>query len=450
MLRKNSIIYSSKLTTHSSQLTALALALALALVFVFVFAFVFSSCSDKKEVPLIEPEEIKKLPAVNVDSIFINHDEECIRKKAESIDKVFSNLRRRVGFNGTVLYAEQGRIVYEKAWGFRDLRRRKDSLHVDDRFQLSSVSKIFTAEAVMILRSQGKIDYDVDIREYIPEFPYEGITTRLLLHHRSGLSRYESLADGKWPNRNVPFFNDDMIDFYVLHKPTPYFKPDGGFNYSNVNYALLACVIERVSGMSFPDFMDTYIFEPIGMENSYIYEMPDSTKVPMYIDSIVQGYYMGRRRPMQAPNEYLNAVYGDKMMISNTKDMFRFWTAVDYGLLVPDSIQNEAFVPGSPKSRKRKDNYGFGLRISDKYPGCYYHYGWWKAYRSFFIRDEVDDKTLIVLTNTDKGPGSDHFWKIINDNTNSLPPASVNISYWENIEQKRLPYSCYDERDTIN
>ena len=64
---------------------------------------------------------------------------------------------------------------------------------------------MFTAEAVMILKNEGKIDYDVDIREYIPEFPYEGVTTRLLLNHRSGLSRYESLADAKWPDRKVPF-----------------------------------------------------------------------------------------------------------------------------------------------------------------------------------------------------------------------------------------------------
>ncbi len=413
-----------------------------------IIIFVLSSCSKNNRPIIIEPEEVKKLPVINVDSIFVSLDEEVIKEKAASIDKVFSHLRKKTGFNGTVLYAEQGRIIYDKAWGFRDLRKRADSLHVDDRFQLSSVSKMFTAEAIMILKNEGKIDYDIDIREYIPEFPYEGITTRLLLNHRSGLSRYESLADAKWPNRNVPFFNEDMIEYYVIHNPTPYFKPNGGFNYSNVNYALLASIVERVSGMSFADYMKANIFEPLGMSNSYIYEMPDTTKVPMYIDSVVQGYYLGRKRPLQAQNEYLNGVQGDKMMISTTKDMFRFCTAVDYGLLLPDSIQEEAFYPGSPKSRKRKDNYGFGIRISSQYSGCYYHYGWWKAYRSFFIRDDINDKTIIVLTNTDKGPNADHFWKIIKDKSNPIPPASVNISYWETIENLRLPYSCYDERNT--
>ena len=405
----------------------------------------FVSCSDKDN-EIIEPEIVKALPVINVDSIFINLDNEIIKKKAASVDKVMSNLRKKVGFNGTVLYAEQGRIIYNKAWGFRDLRKRCDSLQVEDRFQLSSVSKMFTAEAIMILKNEGKIDYDTDIREYIPEFPYEGITTRLLLHHRSGLSRYESLADTKWPDRKKPFLNEDMIKYYATHKPDPYFKPDGGFNYSNVNYALLASIIERTSSMSFADYMKVKIFEPIGMNDSYIYEMDPNSNVSQYIEDIVQGYYMDRRRPMQAPNEYLNGVKGDKMMISNTEDMFKFMTAVDYGLLLPDSIQDEAFKPGSPKSRKRKDNYGFGWRIPSKHPGCYFHYGWWKAYRSFFIRDDVNDKTIIVLTNTNKGPNSDHFWKIINDKTNPIPPASVNITYWETQIGSRFPYSSYRQR----
>lgn len=437
MSRKVSFSYSTIHTAHSSQL--------IALIIIFLTAIALSSCGNDKET-IIEPEVVKALPVVNVDSIFISLDKDIINKKAASVDKVISNLRKKVGFNGTVLYAEQGRIIYNKAWGYRNLRKRCDDLQANDIFQLSSVSKMFTAEAIMILKNEGKIDYDTDIREYIPEFPYEGVTTRLLLNHRSGLPRYESLADAQWPDRKKPFLNEDMIEYYAIHKPAPYFKPDGGFNYSNVNYALLASIIERTSSMSFADYMKVKVFEPLSMKDSYIYEMDPNTNVSTYIEDIVQGYYMDKRRPMQAPNEYLNGVKGDKMMISNTEDMFKFMTAVDYGLLLPDSIQDEAFKPGSPKSRKRKDNYGFGWRISSKYPGCYYHYGWWKAYRSFFIRDDVNDKTIIVLTNTSKGPNSDHFWKIINDKTNSIPPSSVNISYWETKNGRRFPYSSYRHR----
>lgn len=410
--------------------------------YLYIFLVLFLiSCSSENEEQYYTQEEIEQWPEVNVDSIFIDLDKPVLDQKRAQVDKVFTNLKKKTTFNGTVLFAEQGRIILEKSYGVKDLRARKGEIDVNDVYQLSSVSKMFTAEAIMILYNRGLLDYDTDIRNYIPEFPYDGITVRMLLTHRSGLSRYETLADNNWPDKRVPFTNNDMIDYYVKYKPDPYFKPDNGFHYCNVNYALLASVVERVSDKSFVDFMREDLFDVIGMHDSYIYDMPTDTMVSTYIPNCVQGYYLGRRRPRQAQNEYLNGVKGDKIMFSNVHDMYRFKLAIDYDLLVPDTIQEEAFKPGSPKYSKRKDNYGFGWRISRKYPDCYYHYGWWKGYRSFFMFDKVNDRTIIVLTNTDKGPNSDVFWKLLKDNTISLPPASVNIKYWETSENLRFPYN---------
>ena len=408
------------------------------------FALFFISCSSKNEPEQYTVEEIEQWPVVNVDSIFVDLDKPVFDKKVAQVDKVFTNLKKKTTFNGTVLFAEKGRIILEKSYGVSNLRTRKGDLKVDDVYQLSSVSKMFTAEAIMILKARGLVDYDTDIKEYIPEFPYDGITVRMLLTHRSGLSRYETLADNKWPDKRKPFTNDDMIAYYVKYNPTPYFKPNNGFHYCNVNYAMLASIVERVTGESFVDFMRDNVFDASGMGSSFIYDMPTDTLVSLYLPSnCVQGYYIGRRRPRQAQNEYLNGVKGDKIMFSNVEDMYRFKVAVDYGLLVPDSIQAEAFVPGSPKYSKRKDNYGFGWRISRKYPGCYYHWGWWKAYRSFFLIDKENDRTLIVLTNTDKGPSSDVFWKLLKDNTISLAPASINIPLLEFENNMKYPYSSY-------
>lgn len=398
------------------------------------------SCSSKNEPKQYTQKEIEQWPEVNADSIFIDLDKPVLEKKRAQIDKSLTNLKKKTTFNGTVLFAEKGRIILEKAYGVSNLRTRKGDLKADDVFQLSSVSKMFTAEAIMILKTRGLIDYDADIKTYIPEFPYDGVTVRMLLTHRSGLSRYETLADNNWPDKKKPFTNDDMIEYYVQYHPDPYFKPDNGFHYCNVNYALLASIVERVSGKSFVDFMREDLFDVMGMHDSYIYNMPTDTLVSEYLPNCVQGYYIGRRRPRQAQNEYLNGVKGDKIMFSNVGDMYRFKLAIDYGLLVPDTIQAEAFKPGSPKYSKRKDNYGFGWRISRKYPDCYYHYGWWKGYRSFFLFDKANDRTIIVLTNADKGPNSDVFWKLLKDNTIQIAPASVNISYWELNEGLKFPY----------
>ena len=409
--------------------------------YLYIFLILFLlSCSSKNEPKRFTQDEIAQWPVVNVDSIFIDLDKPILEQKYAEIDKVLTKLKKKTPFNGTVLYAEKGRIVLEKAYGVSDLRANKGALQVDDVFQLSSVSKMFTAEAIIILHNRGLIDYDADIKTYIPEFPYDGITVRMLLTHRSGLSRYETLADDNWPDKKKPFTNDDMIRLYIEYHPDLYSKPDNRFHYCNVNYALLASIVERVSGKPFVDFMRDEVFNTVGMRSSFIYDMPTDTLISTYLPNCVQGYYLGRRRPRQAQNEYLNGVKGDKIMFSNVGDMYRFKLAVDYGLLVPDTIQAEAFKPGSPKSSKNKDNYGFGWRISSKYPDCYYHYGWWKAYRSVFMFNKADDRTIIVLTNTDRGPKYDVFWDLLTDNTMSLAPASVNISYWELKENLDFPY----------
>ena len=413
--------------------------------YIVVFLALFLvACSSKDE--YYTPEEVETWPSVNVDSIFIDLDKPVFDKKVAQVDKVFKNLKKKTTFNGTVLFAEKGRIILEKSYGVSNIRTRKGDLNVEDVFQLSSVSKMFTAEAIMILNARQLIDYDSDIKTYIPEFPYDGITTRMLMTHRSGLSRYETLADNNWPDKRQPFTNNDMIDYYVKYKPDPYFKPNNGFHYCNVNYALLASIVERVSGKAFVDFMREDVFDAIGMRDSYIYDMPTDTMVSLYLPNCVQGYYIGRRLPRQAQNEYLNGVKGDKIMFSNVEDMYRFKVAIDYGLLVPDTIQDEAFKPGSPRYSKRKDNYGFGWRISRKYPNCFYHYGWWKGYRSFFMFDKTNDRTMIVLTNTDKGPSSDVFWKLLRDNTISLAPASINIPVMEIEDNVRYPYHSYRDR----
>ena len=365
---------------------------------------------------------------LSVDSIFFDLQKKQIDSRAATIESTFQHLCRKTGFNGVVLYAEQGNIVYKEAFGYADLTKRKTPLQVEDQFQLASVSKMFTAAAIMILKQEDKLDYDADLRTYIPEWPYEDYTVRLLLTHRTGISRYESLAHDHWKDKKIPLFNDDMIQLYVKYQPDPYFKPNKGFHYSNANYALLATVVERVSGMYFEDFMKKRIFEPLGMHHSFIYSMRDDTVVSSYIPCGIDGY-MSKRYITRVKNEYLNAILGDKMMYSTVEDLYKFNLALDYELLIPNTLLQEAFSPGSPQYNKRKDNYGFGWRIKSDQDSAAYHYGWWKGFRTFYLRDMRNERALIVLTNKDKGPGASHFWEIINDKSITLPPSSVNINY---------------------
>lgn len=377
-----------------------------------------TSCKERPHGPV---------PELKVDSLFVDLGKAKVERRMAMAEKAFDEMHRSQYLNGVVLYAEGEQVIFKKAYGWRNLVKQKDSIRLDDQFQLASVSKMFTAEAVMLLYSRGLLDYDDDITKYLPEFPYQDITIRNLLNHRSGLSRYETLADERWPDRGVPVSNDDIIRLYAQYKPDPYNQPDVTFHYTNVNYALLANIVEKVSGRHFEDFMRDEVFAPLGMERSFIYSLRGVDRIKTYVETDVQGHDLLRKGARRAQDDYLNGVLGDKGMYSTVEDLYRFRVAIDYGLFLPDSIQQEAFVPGSPLWKKG-ENYGFGWRMNENHPGVLFHFGWWKGYRSFFIRDIAKRRTLIVLTNTDSGVVGDALWEFVNDTTVQLPPVSINKS----------------------
>ena len=182
------------------------------MVLLVAFVSVLSSCKSCNN----EEEILENLPIVDL-NIFREADSIIIAQKAEELDKRFQRLVKLTGFNGTVLYTEKGKVVLKKAYGYQNVRRKRDSLSTSDPFQLASVSKMFTAMAVMMLKNERQLDYEDDIRKYIPGFPYEGVTVRMLLTHRSGLPRYMSIAQDHWSNKKIPLNNDEVIDLFVAH-----------------------------------------------------------------------------------------------------------------------------------------------------------------------------------------------------------------------------------------
>lgn len=374
----------------------------------------FVSCKQK------DPKD--NIPVIS-EHFFTDLDQESLNKKAAWIDGVYKHLNKKLGFAGAILYSEKGKLVYKKGFGYGDIRA-KEKITTNSSFQLASVSKMFTATAIMILQERGLLEYDEDIRTYIQEFPYENITSRLLLNHRSGLSRYMSLAHKHWKDKRYPLTNDEMLNLFVEHKPTIYFKPDKGFHYCNTNYALLANIVERISGKAFNVFVKENIFDPLKMNDSFIYKMPKDSMISAYITQGVPGYRYRGWRPIRQRNEYLNGVMGDKGVYSSVEDLFKFDQALYHGTLLSDSTLAEAYKKGSPNSRRRKDNYGFGWRIRKGMDSTVYHYGWWKGFRAFYIRDLKNEKSIIVLSNRAKGPGSHHLWSIIQNKKYDLAPIS--------------------------
>lgn len=381
------------------------------LIIVLFFLIVFS-CNNSPGDVEIEEKVYISTPRVVCDSA-------TARLKSEWIDSIFTKISKGYWFNGAVAYLEHGCLIYQKAFGISNFRT-KDTLSINSPFQLASVSKMFAGMSALILVEDGLLNLDADIKEYLPEFPYDSVTTKMLLTHRSGLSRYMSLAHDKWTNKSIPLTNDDMLDLFAEYAPDPYFQPDKGFHYCNTNYALVATVIEAITGMPYAEFVQQRIFDPIGMDDSFVYHMDQDTAVSFYVETEVMGHTYRSWRPIRVRNEYLNGVTGDKGIYTSIEDLAKFDQAISTNLLVSETTMREAFTRGSPKYRRRKDNYGYGWRIKESEDSTAFHFGWWKGYRAYYIRDMKTSKTLIVLTNKDKGPGSSIYWNIVHDTAHKV------------------------------
>lgn len=348
----------------------------------------------------------RPLPHIVADSVFMDAGKVLSPPTAARMDSFFSLQAERGRFNGTVVYAVWGRPVYEAAFGFSDISN-KELLDVHSSFQLASVSKMFTAMAIMILVEEGTLGVDDSITKYIPGFPYEGVTIRHLLTHRSGLPRYMPLAEKKWTGNGF-MTNSEMIRLLRTYRPRPYFKPDQEFHYCNTNYALLASIVEAVSKVSFDRFVAYRIFRPLGMNDSFVYNPENDTN-----PTPANGYTVRGRRVRRVGDHFLNGVMGDKGVYSSTPDLFKFNAALDEGTLISWEGLQQVFTPGSPTYAKRKNNYGFGWRIREDMDSTTYHFGWWKGFRSYFIRDMRHHRCLIVLTNTDQGVSSEQLWGLM-------------------------------------
>src|SRR5476651_482692 len=197
------------------------------------------------------------LIAGNIDSASAQNTN--VEKK---LDSLFSTLAGQGYLNGCVLIAEDGKPVYEKAFGYANFDT-KQPLTNQTMFELASVSKQFTAMAIMQLHAKGKLGYDDSLSKYFPQIPYHGITLNNLLHHTSGIPDFlswgEQQIDVKRMNNN-----QDVLAAIIRNRPSLYFNPGDTLSYSNTNYLLLALVVEKVSGMTFSNYMDKFIFKPLG------------------------------------------------------------------------------------------------------------------------------------------------------------------------------------------
>lgn len=316
------------------------------------------------------------------------------------IDEFMMNLHKKRSFNGNVLVAKNGKIIYERAIGWADYLHR-DSLKINSVFELASVSKPFTSTAIMMLVEDGKLRLDQNVKEFYPDFPYDSITVKLLLTHRSGMMNYVYFVDDLWKaqkkNERIGITNQDVMKLIAEHKPNPYMKPNRSFHYNNSNYMVLAAIIEKVSGKKFSEFMAENIFKPLGMKNTAVYSKAEYDKIP--VD--VVGHDRTWRRSVA--QNFLDGPVGDKGVYSTIHDLYLFDRAMRKSKLLKTQTMDSIYAAHNPMQRGHF-NYGYGWRtFQNEKHKVVYHTGWWHGFRHIYLRQLDKDITVILLSNLTNG-----------------------------------------------
>lgn len=331
------------------------------------------------------------------------------QNKTQRIDSLLQAMHQEGRLNGCVLVAENGKIIYNKSFGYAD-EEKKRCLNEHSIFELASVSKQFTAMAIVMLKEKGKLQFDDPLSKYIPELAdYNKITLRHLLNHTSGLPDYMIFRDSFFDKSKIAT-NQDIVEIMHKHHSELYFEPGTRWAYSNTGYDLLAVVVERVSGRSFEDFLQKFIFKPLKMDNTFVYAR---RLAPKKLDNYAYGYvYSDRLHKYVLPDEeentrfvvWLDGIHGAGSVNSTVMDLFKWDRALYTHKLVSEESMKAIFSdPGVSKVASQRYGFGWFLEEFADLGKIVNHNGGWPGYQTFIDRHIDKDKTIIVLLNHDDG-----------------------------------------------
>jgi CubicO group peptidase (beta-lactamase class C family) len=351
--------------------------------------FLTVGCSQKKSNTNNATEPNKKLVyAIALPSKISTEERARITIQSESF---YDSLLNGSGFNGGIIVAKGGNIIFEKYKGFINIDGQ-DSINAATSLHIASVSKTFTAMAVLKLQEMGKLNIEDSINRFFPAFNYPGLTVKSLLNHRSGLPNYLYFMEDTGWNKDSIIENKDVLNWLIEKKGLikNIGSPNIRFTYCNTNFALLALIIESVSGISYAEFMKENIFDPLGMTNTFVHFKGDNKVRSKSFD------WKGR----EIPDNFLDDVYGDKNIYSTPRDLLIWARALSDTIFLTAKSLELAYTPYS-NERPGIKNYGLGWRMNiyDNGKKIIFHNGWWHGNNAAFIRVLKEDATIILISN---------------------------------------------------
>jgi len=313
-----------------------------------------------------------------------------IDEKIQEIDNLFSYYNENGMFNGVVLVAENGKVSYHKAFGFSDFEN-KIPLDTSSVFSIASLTKPYTATAIMMLEERGLLSYDDKLSKYLPEFPEYADSIKIdhLLTHTSGIIDY--LSRGLKLQYKVPIITMQVVLDSLISQPNLSFPTGKKYSYSNSNYLLLALIIEKVSGQSYREFLEENIFDPLGMKHSNVRDEVNSN-IPDRVNAY-DAYWEINEDDLKYFEVGGNGIY------STVYDQFLFDQALHTEKLITQASLQKALDTTGLLDR-REYVYGYGWKIPiDVERNIVFHNGAIGGFCSELWRSIDEKESLIILSN---------------------------------------------------
>lgn len=293
------------------------------------------------------------------------------------------------GYIATVV--RDGEVSFESAGGMANLETG-EAVDADTQFRLASVAKQFTAMCVMMLRERGKLEYDSPITSFLPGLPgfARGISVRHLLSHTSGLMAYENIMP---PDLNTPLKDADVLELVKGTEET-YFPPGSEFRYSNTGYALLAMIIEHVSGERFPDFLKQNIFDELEMTGTVAHEEGRTT-----VPNRAYGYRRVNDAWADADQNMTSHLLGDGGIYCSMNNYLKWSAALETDRLIPREVIAQAWQPAKLNDATETP-YGMGWRLeSVNGSRIVYHPGSTTGFNNYVRRVPHRNTVIVALSN---------------------------------------------------
>jgi len=319
--------------------------------------------------------------------------------KVRKIDELMTYCYNAGTFNGTVLVAHEGEVIYKNAFGYANFHNMEE-LRLTSVFSIGSISKQFTAMAIMILKEQEKLSYEDRLSDYFPEFPdyANKITIRNLLHHTSGIPNWmnSSVFRARPGDFKDDITNDDVFE-YLVQLDSLNFPPGDRYSYSNSGYVLLAMIVSKVSEQPFHEFMKQNIFDPLDMRNTLVWNItkPDIPNKTIGYDKFGD------------IDDFNILTAGDGGIYSTIEDLYKWDQGLYTEKLVSQETLKEAFTPGlldgGNPSRILIDStwgYGFGWLLRENgTENIVWHDGGFNGFQAIFYRELINHELVIFLKN---------------------------------------------------